>query len=406
MKIKITMRNIATWLIILISILPEYFRFGRQPVYQYMALLLLIITINRRILSKPDEQILIKVVLTTAIILFFPRLLHGDIMPIISSAIILLSLFISVFLYLRTEEDVQDLITVFIKVGIVMSIFALIEFIWGYNVFSLIENVDLGGIDIGTAANFRNERIRVETSFGTAIACGIYMCAINTLCLYRLTDGDKGKVLYWSGYLLSAIAVYLTQARMPLLTLILVHVIYSFRFKTKAKLVIFSIVPLIFILDSLTSKVILEMVFQYVDLIKGVLTKDTNSLDVSSAFRTLLLETLAPIILESPLIGHGQSFMDNFTFRVWRFDYVSVDNNYLGMLLRYGIIGLIAQLFPFIYSMKLMLKVKLKELCFPLFLIFVLYLINLMSVAQMSEGRFMYLLIPIVLREYLNIKNR
>lgn len=401
---KISIRNIASLLIIFIPVLPEYFRLAGQPVYQYMAILLLVLIVNKRRISKEDRQMILKMIFPTTVLYFLPRILHGDIMPVISSAIVPISLLLSVFLYLKNEEDIRYILNAFIKVGICMCLFALVEYVFHYNVFSIMETVDLGAI--GTNVSFRDGSVRVECSFGTAIACGIYMCAINILCLFRITEDEKNKTWYWNGYFLSAIVLYLTQSRMPLLTFILVNAIYAVRFKRTTKVFILTLLSLVFVLDCLTSRVIFDLIMEYADLIKAILTKNTSVLDASSAFRTMLGEALAPIIFQHPLAGHGQLFMDNFTFKVWGYHFISVDNNYLGILLQYGIIGLAAQMFPFIYSMILMIRMKLKGVCFPIFLTFLAYFINLMSVSQMSESRFMYMLVPIVLCKYLNVVNR
>lgn len=396
---KITKKFFETLLIALIPLLPDYFRLAGQPVYQYAIILLFLVVVNKRKIDKYEKNYILFFCIITMLFSFTPRIVHFDINPLLSFLLMPVLLSASVFLYLRDENDIEYLIDVFILTGIFACLLSFIECFSEFNVFSLIETVDLG--EIGTASKMRDGIIRAEGSFGTAIAYGIYLCTLNVLCLYKLTsESEKRKLKYWSGYFLSAIALILTQSRMPIIVFAISQFAYFFKFKKIYRALLVTAFIVLFTVDCLTSKIIIGMISEYSELIYKVIMGNQSELDINSAYRVLLPSVLVPQIMQSPIVGFGQKFMSAFTFRVWGFDFTSIDNNYLGMLVRYGVMGLVGQLFPFVYALYLIVKMKFEEIAYPISLILIGYFINLISVAQMSEGRFLYMMVPLILRKY------
>lgn len=382
-------------LIAIITVLPDYWRLFGQPIYQYFILLLSVLcTFERKTIKKRKIHFVEKTLLLMLCLYFIPRFVHLDFRSLIAIIIVPILFIYSVYVFVETEDDIHMLIESFLSVGLILSLFCIIEFIYETNVFSLLNNVELGIID--STPQYRNNVIRIESSFGTAIACGIYYNFINILCLFRINSG-YGNRKHIILYILSCICIILTQSRMPIITLLFSQVLCFRKSNKIIKLIAPCVLLVIFIGDLLTEQLILNAITKYATLISSVLLKNTNYYDVSVEYRKQLISVLLPVIEDKIIFGHGQTFMSNFSFRIWQFTYTSIDNNYLGVLLRYGCFGLLAQLWPFIIGAYYSIKNRKNELSFYIIIIIIVYLMNLLSVYEMSENRAFYYTIGITL---------
>jgi|GEM_PF-5076101 O-Antigen ligase. len=411
MKISVGRLNkyILVALILFFPILPEYFRLGGYPVYQYIVLIAVLITTISGI-GKQKLLFFIKKIWLFVVVIIIAYGSHGEWFSMIAYIISSCLLFWSVFFLIKNKKTVEYLYRILIIMGFILCITGIIEKVIEYNVFSIIENTDLGLM--GTAPYYRNGVIRIEQSFGTSITYGIYLNFINTLSLGKYTIAEKRKkTFYLLTYLLTFIAVFFSNSRMVLITLVLLQITYFFRINWSKKIVFISVILSGGIIDALNGSKILKKLEEYIFIIVDIFlaTNSSQITDITSAYRFQLVETLWPYIKQNFWFGYGNEYMSQFSFSMFGYKYYSIDNALLNALMRYGFFGIVLLLLPIGYGMVLAIRkiIRKEKMGYFLLLSFLMYFINLTSVAQMSEQRIFYTILALMLtEEWQRLKDR
>lgn len=398
---------ICYFFIVIYSVFPEYFRAFSLPVYVWIAIASLLIILVYGV-SQERVNYWSRLFLPIFVV---SVLSYGYFKEISSFLVYLMISFVSVlviFLCLTNKKNITKALDIIVITSLFICLFSLVEKITNFNIFSLIENVDLG--IMGTRPTIRDDLVRIEASFGSPITLGIYLLFANTATYLRMMDSSCSKIrrrIYFLNYLLTFLVSYFTDSRMVFFSLIILQVLFFLRLRWNKKVVIVFIFVVILLFDLINNGYIFSFVSKYFSLISDIVFSNGGEVsDITSAYRLQLMPTLMPYIKSSPIFGYGNANMQNFTFNIWGYTYYSIDNGILSEWMWHGLLGVIKMLLPIIYgiikSIKVMKKNNLFGYCF--LSIFIIYLFNLFSVAQMSDKRIMFVFLAIIMSYEYNIR--
>ena len=154
-------------------ILPDYFRILSRPVYVIVAI---VVTVWMAVFHLSKKRFKMKsdsITLVVLIYIIFTLIPIGFSTGLMSSLINFFKLAAPIIVTLdfaRTEEKWNKIIDVVIATSVPIILLSYIE-IFGFNIFSLIENYDLDVM--GTSAYSRMGMFRLESSFGHSIPYAI-----------------------------------------------------------------------------------------------------------------------------------------------------------------------------------------------------------------------------------------
>ena len=388
---------IFIWYIMLLPILPEYFRIAGSPVFVFIGIfpvLFLILKDSRKGLKLDKAYVqVIAPILLLAIISYgahseFSSLARYIMFPVVSTYLIRK--------YVKNEEQVYDVFRILVYVGFVMCIFGLMEKLFGYNVFSIIENVaDYG--KTGTQPSYRNGVARVELSFGNPISAALYMIFINCLAftLWRKQGVTKNvKRISLATYVLSFLIIILTDSRMCIITVLLMQVMFFMRERWSKRAAILIALISVISMDFAIGGFISQYLGKYITFIADILQNGSNTSDTNTLYRFELIPVFLPMIRERFLFGYGNEFLNGYRFGILNGYAYSIDNMYLETFVRHGLFGFSIVIIPIIYMFSFSKKIKntSREMSYNFTWMTIIYLINLISVAQLGEQRLFYLI--------------
>ena len=403
-KIKKIQDFIIIICITLFTMLPDYFYIGTQ-FYKYLIVIVLFIILYRGVEVKKVKYYLSYMlpVLMLAIISYG---YHKEIFTFLTYILTVFMPGFIVFSFINKDSDLKRIIYFLITVAIILCVFGIVEWITEKNVFSLIETIDLG--TMGTRVKYRDDRPRIQQSFGQPITFALYLFFIFMLAFTQEKNNKKDKIVCISTMLLSFVGVYLTAARFPFITLILFILFIVLNRNKKEKILLFGFLFLILCLDLATKQIIFSKIINYTTLIKdaiwGIINRQNEVTDMNTTYRLQLIPILLPFIKQKFFFGYGNVFMSSFTFKIFGFTHTSIDNSILSNMMSHGFIGLIVFIMPIIYGIVFSIKlIKRKDNNGKYYLCFlILYCLNLISVAQLSEKRIMIVFIAILMAKYYN----
>lgn len=388
---------IFIWYIMLLPILPEYFRVAGSPVFVFIGIfpvLFLILKDSRKglKLDKAYVQVIAPIFLL-AVISYgahseFSSLARYIMFPVVSTYLIRK--------YVKDEEQVYDVFRIMVYVGFVMCLFGLIEKLFGYNVFSIIENVaDYG--KTGTQPSYRNGVARVELSFGNPISAALYMIFINCLAftLWRKQGITKNvKRISLATYVLSFLIIILTDSRMCIITVLLMQVLFFMRERWSKRAAILIALISVIAIDFAIGGFISQYLGKYITFIADILQNGSNTSDTNTLYRFELIPVFLPMIRERFFFGYGNEFLNGYRFGILNGYAYSIDNMYLETFVRHGLFGFSIVIIPIIYMFSFSKKIKntSREMSYNFTWMTIIYLINLISVAQLGEQRLFYLI--------------
>ena len=391
--------------IMLYPILPDYFVVAGYPVYLFFFFLAFFVCLVKG-LSVNKVKYFAKFFVPILIITLIAYGYHGDYYTVIRVTILtmIIPIFV-IFIYADSSEKIIKIQKLTAVVGILLCFSSLLERFLGFNVFSLIETTDLG--PMGSSPYYRTG-IRVEQSFSTSITFGLYLLVIATLLIILLKEKllFVKKKYYAVIIIVIFLAMYFTESRMPLITLFVLYILFFLKakFKTKTIIIIFLVATLLF--DFVLGGYIWDNINYYIQLILNLFSGDNSSkgFDITSSYRMNLWEILWPYIQQKPIFGYGNQFMNAFTFDVWGHSHYSIDNGYLSNTMGHGLVGLLSVLLPLFIGIYLAIKMMKRQnkIGYYYLALYIIYLVNIFSVAIMTERRIYFLILALQLSgEYL-----
>lgn len=408
-KLNLTFHLLSIY-VFLYPILPDYSQIARIPIYQYLTVAALLLVIIPKIRVQTMKYYgryalpcLMIAVLSYGRYFEVKTFLNYILTPLIAGYIIF---------ELSTKWNEETIVDILLFGAIVLSVCGLIEKITGgFNVFSLIETVDFGSS--GTQINTRNGVLRIEGSFGQPISFALYLIFVNVLSYVRYIEAKRNhRIKYGLVFLLTLLSLFFTDARMPIITYIGIMAFFLLKSRMSKRIAILISTIIVVPIDFINQGIISELLSKYLGIIADVFSLQQGSTDATVSYRLGLFAALLPQLEGHWLFGYGNVYMQRFTFSMFGFTYNSIDNSILATLMYHGIVGLILFACPLFYSVRTSFTNYKNGVVRSYYygILFLFYIVNLVSVAQLAEKRIFYCVFAIALatsyKERYQLKNK
>jgi len=284
-----------------------------------------------------------------------------------------------VYLIINTKDSFDFAIFSLCWSGIVMSIYAFY-----YYGFSFIFFAIANGIRLGTEINQVN-------------AFGLYSAISFAICIYYALL--QGKKKYYLISLLPLFTVLASSSRKAIFIVLLSIFVFQIA-RNKIKKIYITLILITILIILFQQALTLPYMANVNERLTGVFGLFTGEGDVdnSTAMRKRLIELGITYFKESPLIGHGTGSYRFLTQSVFGVQTAS-HNNYIELLVNYGLVGFISYYSVYIYLIyKLYMMVKKGDndaILLLFFQIITLFLIDIAMISYLNGITYMILGITI-----------
>ncbi|MGN0378728.1 MAG: O-antigen ligase family protein [Butyrivibrio sp.] len=380
---------------VLYSTMPDYFFVAGRAFVSFLPLLFVLVTMLFIHVNFPRKFMpMLFVVIIGAI----PYMVHDDIFKAINNIVKYFMIPLLAYYILNSKEKVEKLEIIMAIVSFAICISGLVEYVFKFNVFSLIENTELG--TFGSKPYIRMGKIRIEQAFNTANTYGIYLCIMLGISAHVFTFTKKR--FYLINCFLLTINVLLCNSRMTILTFLIEAAVIFFIFDRKQKrqtLEVMGIMAAILCIYVIfINRTIVSSVLNTIKSMVGLLNSNVmseieyyGSNPEPFSYRLSLFGLYAGTIFKNAanfLVGIGEN--TSISVQWEGADVSSIDNQYIYAWVNNGILGLISMMMLFFTVLLYFIKVRktthnngLKILEVTL----LVYFINLLAVAQMADER-------------------
>ncbi|ALS18152.1 hypothetical protein [Clostridium butyricum] len=342
-----------------IFLLPSYLAVdfgGSLPMFSIQRIIAIFATMSclinfkiRRFLSVCSYTKINLLIFTYAIVTFCSGAFNGTVidkswMGIVLEQILIFYLFVY---FIKYEFSIEKMIILFRFCAFFLCILGIVEYIYGESFYSILQTTER---EIWTGNFIRGGSYRIMGPFNHALAYGMVLIVMFPISCY---DIKKEKVDLFSNWILVTLIIvniFFTGSRSTLLVLglelFLIFMISNG--KNKLKIIVISILTIIGIaiyinvVDNAITNNIRTIMYSIVDIIFGtnLSTENIYTADVTVGYRLSLILLLFSKDI-NPLIGNGYLYSVGY----------SIDNNYIGMFIKTGWLGIISFLSIIIYVM-------------------------------------------------------
>lgn len=193
-------------------------------------------------------------------------------------------------------------------------------------------------------------------------------------------------------YVLSFLIIILTDSRMCIITVLLMQVLFFMRERWNKRAAIFMGLISVIAIDFSIGGFISQYLGKYITLIADILQNRTDTSDTNVLYRLELFPALLPMIKEKFFWGYGNEFLSGYRFNILNGYASSIDSMYIETFVRHGLFGFLTAIVPLICTFSFTKRIKKEnaDLSYNLMWMTVIYLINLISVAQIGEQRLQF----------------
>lgn len=364
---EISLESLIVFFVSLYPIMPTYFRITFLTGTNFVALIFVIFVLlekggNIYIEVTSVERLVLAWVLVQIVI----QLLHSY---SFTTPLMLFIRYIAVLVLfpdlIKTKRIFLKVIDILIFVSILISIFGIIESIFKFNVFELLNN---SGANI-TYNQLRFGLRRIIGFTPQTITYCIYQVFIGALIFYRLTMSieNKKQLMFKVAYVLSLIAAILTLSRSALLfyfviqMFLLIQIGYKKFVKKVIMIAIFGFLAifLISVINQGAAKALDNFLFMFLAIFN-----ENYSSRIATAFgndnlsavgnRIQLYQWVWETLKDHKLLGIGNVANFKYSYSAtngtysWVNTKTSIEVEWLSTLYEYGILGLITEIAMYI----------------------------------------------------------
>lgn len=388
-------------IIILYPLLPPYFvLFGARvsTILAFLCLFMLFTAPQFYRLSLSIPKLLVFSIIFLCYV--FPSVFNGEVFS--TEFVSFLSSYLIIPTYcailVDSKSKFDKMASTMIASAMVLCCFSLLELVFHYNIFSLIETVKLGAMGPGSMVRFGIYRI--ESSFGQAIAFAIYLSFILCLVFYKLFKKENQtrfkQNLYLIIVLLLNIFIFLTISRFPILIVLIADFIFFWKLNKKSKIKVaisVGVIVTVIIVFSLFNGGSFFKIL--IDNILGIAKGDSSTSDDNSlAYRLALYQNSLKVIGNDYFFGRGlhvNTFFIMLSPYYGLFASTSFDNGFVYIFLMQGIFGLLGWIIFCFSCFHICISTYKKNvndhINFPIFILILLCIVNMFSVARLDESR-------------------
>ena len=324
-------------------------------------------------------------------------------------------LVVIVVMNINTEEKKEKCIKTIVFSAGVVFLLSIVEPFTGVNI---AEFLDTGASETVLQAKYeRMNMYRATFSFGHPICLAVYAIMILPLVMYCI---DKyNKVIYKLIFLLNIICILLTISRgQILIAALLLIVMFIFMKKEERKkyyLLLFTCFCML-ILGCIFSEEVFNNIMNIIYSVLNAIGFNFNIVDFGTnenAMGRFDQLTMLPQILDKHFFfGGGENYIKNNLIYVYStsgevYRAVSVDCEYISILIGKGVVGLFYNLYLYFSILKCTIQSKAKsKLSKALFYSFLGAFMSYFTVNQLTTNRIFWLLLCLVIVEKYQSKNR
>ncbi|MDO5558710.1 MAG: O-antigen ligase family protein [Oscillospiraceae bacterium] len=414
MKSTLSISQIILFLFLtLYPILPDYCRFASVPSYSLLVILLsgLWVLFDGTRFKLAREFFGVFILYFSIEILCM--VLHSEVITLFRFVVEQMLVLFILTNTLRKFDFNYCLRLIVVTSGIV-AFSGVLEYIFEFNIWSLIENYSYSTASLGSIEYFRLGSIRIEQSFNHAISYAAYIMLSVFLCIYVIKTNSK--FIYKAILCVLLLNLLLTKTRSVLLItafgILLIYLINKeHKVRTRKQVLLGGVIVsgaiLAFIIALICSKGIRSSFQQYFYMLAGLFSSDYRSMvggiDNPFTYRFSLFTEIWNNLKHNRVFGIGVNATDNMKIAFFNTQYNvtlynnSIDNTYLRELSKYGVFGLSSYILMygyFLVSGGKHMKAKKNDLFYKYFFIIVLtYMIVLFTFPQMQEYRLFFVII-------------
>lgn len=380
-------KTITSIFIALYPIVPSYTRIAGVPVYKLLVITYALAYLFVCRIPRRNIGLIVSVVGLWII----ANLYHFSASGLMNVVIDYILVMIPLLDYFTSKEKVEEGLEIILKCSMLMCICGISNFITKKNIFSIIYNGS--ELDATPDLQMRGTLARSEASFAHAIPFGIYLSvnALFALYFYNKTKEKKYKYMF----ILLVITLLTTISRAPILIFFAVVLLFLGMMGLK-KLVtgvirgIAAFVIMLAVLYFALPNVFNNLSF-IVNAVLGIFSDNalarTGAFEDANPFtyRLSLYSSIGNLLSGHWIFGNGSVVQSFYYGNVL---HSSIDNAYLAWLVRYGLVGLLANVIPLAGALIISFKRRKKDRIYILFFaVSMIFMLNWFSVARLSEAR-------------------
>lgn len=255
----------------------------------------------------------------------------------------------------------------------------------------------------------RYDSIRAVFTFGHAIALGVYCVSVLPLIMLKISSTKKMK--YYILFELGLGCLLMTMSRGVVVVFAFIFISYCLKMNKKEKQIYYKIIAVTF----LFAGIIILLVPEIFEVAKKTVLASLNAfgadfnIDTGGNENALLSRfsqfTILPQVLcKYPLFGGGTGYITKNIVYVYlknkSFRAVSIDMEYLSMLINRGIVGLLGGGVLYISVLRMSwngMKVRQDSISKAFFFAFLGIFLSYFTVAQLTTGNILWMLIGLYL---------
>lgn len=387
-------------------VFPEYCAVGSVYFYTIASVVAFLLSVIFKGVPTRINRKMALFILVTGIFYTLPQLYHGEyVQPIKNIANFVLPI-LTCYMIFNTREKVERFMDTIIILGVIMCVLGIVEAFTQFNFWSIFQTVNMNGM-MGPESYFRNNAYRIEQSFGHCTPYSVFLIAVIGLINYKWGNSNKAnKRKYVLAYILCMINIYLTYTRASMILAIfiqLLFVLFYMKDAKKSRVVKFLIgLTLVLFLVAILPLDSLIKDNRYLSFLLSITDRTTGNNLNTTAYRFALLSVIPNLVKGKELLGLGLANLpSSFTLNVNGVvsQNTSIDNNFLLYYIRYGVVGVLGLLWLYVGSTWVLKKMNTHRENSQYYVYFktiiLVYLISMLSVAEITEYRVFVLLIGI-----------
>ena len=269
-----------------------------------------------------------------------------------------------------TEQKKEKCIKMLVYASGVVGVLAMLEPLAGINI---AEFLDTGASDSVLKISYvRLGMYRATFSFGHPICLAVYCIMIMPITMYCIQKYNK--IIFKIIFCINIITVFLTISRGQILIGVVLLIMIFITMKKDEKRKYYSLIFVAGVAIILATLFSQKLMNNFQSIIYSVLNTFGLNLEVedfgenaNALGRLDQLSMLGQVLDKYPLFGGGEEYIRRNPVYITRADgttfvAVSVDCEYISMLLNKGILGFLVNIYMYIFILKLHLKSKNKTL--------------------------------------------
>lgn len=412
-KIRIKRKNLAVYLLILISVFPAYYHImGRMVSSVILVPVLFFIAIRGRASIKSSDLKAMALFFIWVLIKSFIYVYHGEAFRAISFSLLVISIALVVPTYITSKEKFISLIDLMLAVSVFLCILGIVEGVTGFNPFVML---DTEGDVVRNLERLGIVRIISFTAQTTHYA--IYASMMAVLAIYRVsiekTKREKNKFYIIMGLNIINLLLTLTRSTIVCFIACVFMIILKMGVGRFLRIVLIVLIGVIvtgvFFEESFLGQFIymmLALVFpSFADrLSTGALSEYANGI----ADRVNLYKWVYESVAGHMILGMGERTQFAYVHKIDMvlFSYYetkkSIEVYVLYLLYHFGFVGVISEMIMYIQltfrAFRNSLKKKMQfetrfNFDFIIFVILIMNIINWLAVAQGEESTTIYILL-------------